>query len=116
MHIQIHTQGFGLTHAIDEHTRRQLQFHLSHFEHRIRTASVFLRDINGPKGGPDKKVLIRLELTSKNPVTVERTRSNLYTAINTATHQAKRAVKRAINKQQRMEKLTLRQLGRVGEA
>lgn len=116
MNTHIHTQGFELTSAIEQHTQTQLQFHLANFSAHIVAADVFLRDINGPKGGPDKKVLIRVQLRSKITVTIERTRSNLYTAVSTAARQAKRAVRRNLNKHRRMERFALREMGRVTEA
>lgn len=110
MKTQLETQGFDLTDAIAAHVDRQLAFHLSSFEHHVLAVDVFLRDINGPKGGPDKKVLIRAQLATGKPITVEHTRSDLYTAVTQAARQAKRAVKRALGKHRRMEKLTLREM------
>ncbi|MFK8029638.1 MAG: HPF/RaiA family ribosome-associated protein [Gammaproteobacteria bacterium] len=116
MNIHLHTQGFDLTPAIEAHAKDQMRFHLAHFDECIVAADVYMKDINGPKGGPDKKVLIRLQLTSKTDVTIERTRSNLYTAIAVAARQSKRSVRRTLNKSRRMEKFALRQMGRISEA
>ncbi len=113
MNIQLHTQGFDLTPAIESHTRKQLSFHLANFARHVVSVDVFLRDINGPKGGPDKKVLIRARLASRMTIAIERTRSNLYAAVSSAARQTKRTVKRSLNKQRRMEKLALRTLNRL---
>jgi ribosome-associated translation inhibitor RaiA len=113
MNILLHTQGFDLTPAIEAHARKQLHLHLANFSSYIVSIDVFLRDINGPKGGTDMKVLIRANLETRNTVTVENTRADLYDAISIATRQTKRAVRRSVSKHRRMEKFALRKLNRL---
>ena len=110
MNIQLQAQGFDLTEAISAHVQRQIAFNLVNFESHIMSVDVFLSDINGPKGGPDKKVLVCIRLDSRRSITIERVREDLYTAITMVSRQAKRTVRRALNKHRRMEKLALREL------
>ena len=110
MNIQLQSQGFDLTDAISAHVQRQINFNLANFESHITSVDVFLSDINGPRGGPDKKALVCVRLVSRSTVTIERTRANLYTAITLASRQTKRTVSRALNKHRRMEKGALREL------
>lgn len=110
MKINVETQGFELTPAISAHVQKQLRFNLANFDTHIVSADVFLRDINGPKGGADMKALIHIKLESRHAIKVESTRSDLYVAIALASRQAKRAVKRSLSKQRRMEKLALRHM------
>ncbi len=116
MNIQLQTQGFELTPAIEAHTLKQLRFHLANFDSHVIGADVFLKDINGPKGGLDKKVLIHVRLASRMTITIERTRADLYDAVTIAARQTKRAVRRTLNKHRRMEKFTLREFNRLTEA
>lgn len=104
------SQGFELTTAIRAHVLKQLNFNLANFESHILAVDVFLRDINGPKGGADMKALIQVSLGSGQPIKVESTRSDLYASIALASRQAKRAVRRTLSKQRRMEKLALRHM------
>ncbi len=108
--LNLESQGFELTPAIREHVKRQLSFNLANFESHTMSIDVFLRDINGPKGGADKKALIHVRLEMRQAIKVESTRSDLYAAISLAARQAKRAVRRTLSKQRRMEKLALRQM------
>jgi len=108
--LHLESQGFELTPAIREHVERQLGFNLANFESHTMSIDVFLRDINGPKGGADKKALIHVRLEMRQGIKVECTRSDLYAAITLAARQAKRAVRRALSKQRRMEKLALRHM------
>ena len=110
MKIHLESQGFELTPAIREHVLRQLNFNLANFDNHVMGVDVFLRDINGPKGGADMKALISVKLESRQSITVERTRSDLYAAVALAARQAKRTVRRTLSKHRRMEKLTLRQM------
>ena len=113
MNILLHTQGFDLTPAIEAHTRKQLHLHLANFSSYVVSVDVYLRDINGPKGGADMKVLIRANLETRTTVTVEQTRADLYDAVSIATRQAKRAVRRSVSKHRRMEKFALRNMSRL---
>jgi ribosomal subunit interface protein len=108
--IHLESQGFELTDAIRAHVHRQLNFNLANFAGHIMSVGVFLRDINGPKGGADMKALIHVQLESGHAVKVESTRSDLYASIVLATRQAKRTVRRTLSKQRRMEKLALRHM------
>ena len=110
MNIQLQAQGFALTDAIGAHVHRQIALNLVNFESHIVSVDVFLSDINGPKGGPDKKALICIRLDSRRSITIERIREDLYDAVSTVSRQAKRTVRRTLNKHRRMEKLALREL------
>ncbi len=110
MKIYLESQGFELTSAIRAHITKQLNFNLANFESHIMSVEVFVRDINGPKGGADMKALINVKLDAGQPIKVESTRSNLYASVVLAARQAKRAVRRTLNKQRRMEKLALRHM------
>jgi ribosomal subunit interface protein len=110
MNIQLQTQGFDLTDAISAHVHRQIDFNLANFESHIMSVDVFLSDINGPKGGPDKKALVCIRLDSRSAITIERIREDLYAAITIVSRQANRTVRRALNKHRRMEKSALREL------
>lgn len=110
MKINLESQGFELTAAIKAHVLKQLNFNLANFDSHIMSVEVFLRDINGPKGGADMKALLHIKLESRQSIKVESTRSDLYAAIVLAARQAKRAVRRTVSKQRRMEKLALREM------
>lgn len=110
MKIHLESQGFETTQAIKEHVQRQLNLNLANFDSHIVSVDVFLRDVNGPKGGVDMKTLVCIQLDTRQSVKVESTRSDLYASIVIATRQAKRAVRRSLSKHRRMEKLALRHM------
>ena len=110
MKISIRTQGFEQTAAIRAHIESQLKMNMANFSESILSINVSLSDINGPKGGPDKRALICVRLVSRLSVTSECTRTDLYAAVTQSARQAKRSVKRTLNKHRRMEKYSLRDM------
>lgn len=110
MRINLETQGFELTPAIHAHVLKQLNFNLANFDSHIVSVNVFLRDVNGPKGGADMKTLIHVMLETRHSIKVESTRTDLYASVVIAARQAKRAVRRSLSKHRRMEKLALRHM------
>ena len=114
MRIFLQTHGFELTPEIDTHVRKQLTRNLASSEQHIVAVDVFLGDINGPRGGADKKALVCVQLTSRPAVKLEAVHADLYAAIAHASRKAKRAVKRTVRKHKRIEKSGLRELRQAG--
>ena len=99
MRIYLQTQGFELTSAIDAHVRKQLGQHLAESEDNVMTVDVLLSDINGPKGGIEKKALVCVQLSSRLAVRFEAMRSDLYRAVAVASHKAGYSIKRTLSPQ-----------------
>lgn len=85
MQIDIQSQGFALTHARREYTERRLQFALARVGDGVRRVTVRLFDVNGPRGGIDKRCRIQVMLDGLADVVVEDTEADLYVAIDRAT-------------------------------
>lgn len=115
MRIYLQTQGFNLTTAIDAHVRKQLARHLAGSESDIIAVDVYLRDINGPKGGMDKKVLVCVQLASRLSVRCEAMHADLYCAIASAARRTKHSVKRTMRRHRRMERAQLRSMRQFSE-
>lgn len=114
MRIYLQTHGFELTAEIDAHVRKQLERNLARSKQHIVAVDVFLGDINGPKGGADKKALVCVQLTSRLAVRLEAVHADLYAAVALASRKAKRAVSRTVRRHKRIEKLDLRELRQGG--
>ena len=71
---------------------------LQRFEDQVVAADVFLKDINGPKGGIDKQVLVRVRLRNRQVIATEIARTRLRAAVVVSVRMAKRAVRRSVKK------------------
>jgi putative sigma-54 modulation protein len=92
--IGIQCRGFSLTSAIAGRVRKRLDFLLGRGLNRVRRADVTLSDLNGPRGGVDKRCLIKISIDGLRPVVVEDIQSDLYMAIDRAVGRASRTVLR----------------------
>ncbi|MCF8151726.1 MAG: HPF/RaiA family ribosome-associated protein [Burkholderiaceae bacterium] len=98
MHIDIQASGFELSGGLREHTERRLQFALSWASQDLGKVAVRLSDINGPRGGSDKRCRIQIPLARKPDVVIEDTETDLYVAIDRAADRAERALARRLER------------------
>ena len=112
MQITIRTQGFALSSAIEAFVRNRLYAALQRSSVNVVAIDVFAKDVNGPKGGIDKEVLIRVQLPNRQMLAVDTVHENLYAAIEKGAKRTKRAVRRQLRKARRIERQRLRDLPR----
>ena len=110
MNITSRAQGFELSSAIDTFVRDEVGSSLERFSEDIISVDVFMKDTNGPKGGVDKQVLMRVQLRGRQQIALQTTREDLYAAVRISIKRAKRSVRRNLRKARRFEKLSLRKL------
>jgi putative sigma-54 modulation protein len=108
MHIDIQTRGFDLTQELREHTERQLNFALSWATYDVRQVAVQLSDVNGPRGGEDKRCCIQVALPGTQKVVIEDTEANFYLAINRAVDRAERSIARRLKRRREHQRNSLR--------
>jgi ribosome-associated translation inhibitor RaiA len=96
MMIAIQSRDFPLTNALNNHVHKRLGFTLGRAAGQVRRIAVRLSDLNGPRGGIDKRCFIEVRLDRMAPVVVEDVQSDLYTAIDRAASRIGRAVIRRL--------------------
>lgn len=96
MRIEIQARDFSLTYALRSHIERRLGYAFSSYYHYIECINVRLSDINGPRGGSDKRCHLHIVLPNHSDVVVLDTESDMYVAIDRATARARRVVARNI--------------------
>jgi ribosomal subunit interface protein len=92
--LQIRSSPFSLTPALQARVQRRLQFALNRFQAGIGRVTVRLRDLNGPRGGLDKRCSIEARLLRRRKCVVEETCSDLYEAIDRAADRLGRVIAR----------------------
>jgi ribosome-associated translation inhibitor RaiA len=113
MNITTTTQGFELNSAIDAFVKNRLRVALKRLSASVVAIDVFAKDNNGPKGGIDKSVIIRIQLPQRQVLAIETTHENLYAAIEKGAKRSKRAVRRHLRKARQVERQRLRDLPAV---
>jgi putative sigma-54 modulation protein len=99
MNIDIQAKGFPLTEGLREHTERRLGFALSWASQDLRKIVVRLSDINGPRGGDDKRCSIQVVIPGVPDVVIIDTEADLYVAIDRAIDRTERSVARLLERQ-----------------
>jgi len=98
MQLDIQTNGFSLTDGLRNYTERRMQFALDRNDGHVMRARVRLADINGPRGGIDKRCQIELELAGQNSVIIEDIEADLYVAIDRASDRCARTLNRRLER------------------
>lgn len=98
MQTVIQALNFTLTSALRGYVKRRIGFALSTREDHIQRISVRLSDINGPRGGKDKRCHIQVVIPHMADVVIEDTEEDLYAAIDRAVDRAGRTVGRRLSR------------------
>lgn len=100
MDINVNAQGLRKDAATAAFVREQVQSALQRFDDQVFVVDTYLKDINGPKGGIDKQVLVRVRLRNGRVITTEVARARLRAAVVVSLRKARRAVRRSLKKSQ----------------
>lgn len=98
MRVTIQTNGFEMTSALRSYTEHRLAIALGWAREHTRKLAVSLSDINGPRGGIDKRCKIQVRLDGGRDVIIENVEADLYVAIDRAVDRADRAVVRQVER------------------
>ena len=98
MQIDIQARDLSLTDGLRSHTERRLRFALSCCDEHIQRVVVRLSDINGPRGGADKRCHLQVVLAHLPDAVIEDIEADLYVAIDRATDRAGRTLVRRIER------------------
>jgi len=98
MRIEIQARGFDLTAGLREHAERRLHFALSGVSNEVRAVHVCLFDVNGPRGGNDKRCRIQIPMLGSPNLVVEDAEADLYLAIDRAADRTGRTMARRLGR------------------
>lgn len=98
MQIDIQSRGFPLTEALRQHCERRLRFALGPASGKLRSVAVRLSDVNGPRGGVDKRCTIRAIAPGAPPVVIAQYETDIYVAIDRAADRIARSLARRMQR------------------
>jgi len=98
MNIVIQSRGFSLTQAMRQHIERRVLFALGWADYQVKKVEIRLSDLNGPRGGEDKRCQIQILATGIPQVLIQDIEPDVYVAVDRATDRAGRALARRLEK------------------
>lgn len=94
MQIEIQSPQFPMTTALNGFVRRQINDRLASCAERVRSVQAHMSDVNGQRGGNDKRCRLVVHLRRAPAVVVESVDADLYRAVRRGVYRLARAVNR----------------------
>jgi putative sigma-54 modulation protein len=98
MRLDIRIQKVDLPKEVNRYIERRLRFCLGRFETRIHRVTVRIFDVNGPRGGADKRCRITLGLIPSGALLVQEVNADLFAAIDRAAERLGQALARKLHR------------------
>lgn len=101
MRIEIRAPGIQLSEALRGYIHHRIQFSLRRFAGQLDRVVVRLKDVNGPRGGADKRYRVSLRLGSDGGVLLEQTHADVYEAIRSASARLGHSLSRRLSRRKK---------------
>jgi len=98
MDLTVHGHHIPVSDDLATHAQTRFAAALGQHDGWVTNVTLRLEDVNGPKGGLDKRCHATISLKAGGTIVVEEKTEDLYTAINAVADRAKQAVGRRIAK------------------
>ncbi|MEJ2214048.1 MAG: HPF/RaiA family ribosome-associated protein [Gammaproteobacteria bacterium] len=98
MKLDIQARDFSLTDSIQTYVKERINYLFGARYDQIQRITVRLGDVNGPRGGVDKRCRVKITLPRLNEIVIEDVQTDLYVAISRAMERASRTVIRRLNR------------------
>jgi putative sigma-54 modulation protein len=107
--IEFRARGIDFTDELRKAVERIVVFALDRYGAQMDKISVYMADLNGPKGGVDKLCQITANLSRGNPVLILEQGSEILTTVNRAAHRLGHRIGRAVQRENRPDSRRFRQ-------
>ena len=97
MDVDIRGRHLDVTARLRTYVARRLRFALGRLAPRLRRIAVRLEDVNGPRGGVDKRCHVEVTMRGRT-ITIKELDRDLYAAVDRAADRAGRAALRALGR------------------
>ena len=106
--IDVRLRGFELTDELRKAVEKIVTFAVDRYQTQVGKVSVYLADLNGPKGGVDKVCQITAKLSRGKPVLILEKGSKMLTTVNRAARRLGHRIGRNVQRQKRPDSQTFR--------
>jgi ribosome hibernation promoting factor len=96
--IDTRASQFALTDSIVRHVESRVRSSLAPVERWVMSVTARLQDVNGDRGGIDKRCKLVAVLTHRGTVVAQATHNDLYAAVDEAARRIRRAAVRAVKR------------------
>jgi putative sigma-54 modulation protein len=99
----VHLRAIGVPLSDDDRTYalRRIAFKLGKHGRSIERVSVRIEDVNGPRGGVDKRCRIKVVVRGRESVVTEQPDQDLRAAVDVAADRVERSVRRSLEAERR---------------
>jgi ribosome-associated translation inhibitor RaiA len=104
MKIEVRFRGLDPSEALRAHAARRIHFHLSRFGNEISAVLVRIADVNGPKGGVDKRCQVTVRGPRLGSTILDETSGDAYSAVDVAVERTGRSVGRELHRARRPQR------------
>lgn len=99
MHVQINAaEGIEVSDAFAQHIHHSLETVEKRFGDRLTRVEIHIKDINGPKGGPDKHTTLEARPRGLEPVIAESTVDDAYEGVRMAAKRLEKVLDKRLGK------------------
>jgi putative sigma-54 modulation protein len=99
MRIDLCCDGVETNPGLRDYVARRMRFAIGRFRDHIQWARVKVADVNGPRGGADKRCVVQLRLRNLPDVVFAITELDVRTAVDQAAERVSRVLSRRLNRQ-----------------
>ncbi|MEJ2009366.1 MAG: HPF/RaiA family ribosome-associated protein [Acidobacteriota bacterium] len=107
MELELRVRGTYFLDALRDYAERRLRFSVRRLNPRIKRLRVSVEDVNGPRGGVDKRCRIVADISPSGNLVIEETDTRAHEAVDRAADRLRRNVRRELKRRQS------RRLGKV---
>lgn len=94
--VDVRFRGLASSEFLRAHVLRRIHMHARRFGRALVAVVVRLSDVNGPRGGVDKRCQVTLVRPGQRPVTIEEVSVDAYAAVDAAVERAALTAGRSI--------------------
>ncbi len=98
MQFEFRVRHIDFERGLYSYLERRLRFALDRFADRVRRITVRINDLNVPRGDVDKQCRFQVALIPRGTVQLEETFSDVYQAVDRATHRLSSCVQRRLDR------------------
>lgn len=86
--------------TLRDYTERRFRFSLRRFGHRVKRLRVSVEDLNGPRGGVDKRCRIIAEISPSGRLVIEEADVQIHEAVDRAADRLRRSIRRELKRRE----------------